>query len=372
MERIISDNQKIEKLINYYKDKGLLIVGLNDSQGVNTTSTFFKKGLLEYLAASLTNRELTPEVINAFSLTMNKTEHIDYFLKNNLSLEEIKLSQIYSVISALEKVMTDIGLPKFIGHIGNAYRLIYTPKKGDENIKISTSLKQVQKPVMIYSSGVNDLMREVGANPFSIKGDYKNRDKKPNYYYTLEKINNYETLKKVIDAIERNYDTILGINSNTDIYTLGAYIPKSLQSEEMNIFRDLVIAYNEELTSLCKQYGITFIDTEEVGKKYNNSESNFHISTAGHNALANYILGYMYHNIFEANNVIERKNISPIEVTNSGAQGVIESTSLDYEQSCKRANELSGYASQREIAISDEHRREIEIFQKVLTKRSKQ
>ena len=37
------DNQKIDKLIKYYKDKVLLIVGLNDSQGVNTTSTFLKK-----------------------------------------------------------------------------------------------------------------------------------------------------------------------------------------------------------------------------------------------------------------------------------------------------------------------------------------
>ena len=371
MKNIVSDNEKIEKLIQHYKDNGLLIVGLNDSQGVNTTSTFFKKGLLEYLAAALTSEELTPEVINAFSLTMNKTEHIDYFLKNNLSLEEIKLSQIYSVVSALEKVMTDIGLPKFLGKVGNAYRLIYTPKKGDEKINISTSLKETQEPVMIYSSGVNDLMREVGANPFGIKRDYKARDKKPNYYYTLEKTSNPETLKKVMDAMKRNYDTILGINSKTDIYTLGAYIPKSLQSEEMNIFRDLVIAYNEELTNLCKQYGITFVDTEEVGKKYNNSESNFHISTAGHNALANYILGYIYHNKFEANNSTERKNISPIEITNKGAQGVIESTSYNYEQSCKIANELSGYASERELAIADEHRRETEIFQKVLTKKSR-
>ena len=118
-----------EKLIDYYKNKDLLIVGLNGSQGVNTTSTFFKKGLLEYLAASLTSEELNPKVINAFSLTMNKTEHIDYFLKNNINLKEIKLSQIYSVVSALEKVMSDIGLPKNIGKIGNVYRLIYTPKK---------------------------------------------------------------------------------------------------------------------------------------------------------------------------------------------------------------------------------------------------
>ena len=57
--------EKIEKLIQYYKEKGLLIVGLNDSQGVNTTSTFFKNGLLEYLAAALTTEDLKPEVIKS-------------------------------------------------------------------------------------------------------------------------------------------------------------------------------------------------------------------------------------------------------------------------------------------------------------------
>lgn len=371
MEKVISDKEKIESLIQYYKDNGLLIVGLNDSQGVNTTSTFFKKGLLEYLAAALTSEELTPEIINAFSLTMNKTEHIDYFLKNNLSLEEIKLSQIYSVISALEKVMSDVGLPKSLGKIGNAYRLIYTPKQGDENIKISTSLRNAKEPVMIYSSGVNDLMREVGANPFGIKGDYKAKDKKPNYYYTLEKTNDPKTLKKVMDAIEKNYESILSINSKTDIYTLGAYIPKSLQSEEMNIFRDLVIAYNESLLDLCKQYGITFVDTEEVGKNYNNSENNFHISTAGHNVLANYILGYMYQNKIVSKKENNYVNKGIYEILNNGSNGIIESTLFDYEQSCKRAMELSGYSKERELAIADEHKRETEVFQKVLTHRTK-
>ena len=369
MKNFNLDNEKIQRLIQYYKNNGLLIIGFNDSQGVNTTSTFFKKGLLEYLAVALTSEELTPKVINAFSLTMNKTEHIDYFLKNNLSLEEIKLSQIYSVVSALEKVMTDIGLPKFLGEIGNIYRLIYTPKKGDEKIKITTSLKEAKEPVMIYSSGVNDLMREVGANPFGIKGDYKTRDKRPNYYYTLEKVKDYKTLKKVIDAIKRNYENILNINLTTDIYTLGAYIPKSLQSKEMNIFRDLVIAYNEELFNLCKQYGITFIDTEKVGQKYNNSESNFHITTAGHNALANYILGYIYQNkiIFKNKNNFVKNSL--YEISNKGSQGIIDSTSFDYEQSYKKAMELSGYPRERELAIADEHKRETEVFQKVLKRR---
>ena len=59
------ENDKIDKIKDYYKE-GLTIVGLNDSQGVNTTSTIFRKGLLEYLGSKLTTDELEPLVINAF------------------------------------------------------------------------------------------------------------------------------------------------------------------------------------------------------------------------------------------------------------------------------------------------------------------
>ena len=370
---LISDYEKIDKLINYYKDKGLLIVGLNDSQGVNTTSMFCRKGLLDYLALSLTSDELKPEVINAFSLTMNKTEHIDYFLKNNLSVEEIKLSQLYSAVSAFEKVMQDIGLPKSFGKVANIYKFAHKVKPKDKDIRISTSIQMAKEPIMIYSSGVNDLMREVGANPFGIKKDYKDRNKKPNYYYTLEKVNNKNTLNKVIDSIERNYNNILGINNSTDIYTLGAYVPKSLQKEEMNIFRDLVIRYNEKLSDLCKQYKTTFIDTEKVGKEYNNSENNFHISATGHNALANTILGHIYNN---CNNKILSNNENSSEyqdftICDKGAKGVCDSLMTDYRDSVYDAMERFDYEYKRGLEIADEHKREFEIFQKVLSKKSK-
>ena len=60
---------------------------------------------------------------------------------------------------------------------------------------------------------------------------------------------------------------------------------------------------------------------------------------------------------------------SIVEIVDGGAQGVMESTLFDYNQSCQRAEELCGYASERELAIADEHRRETEIFQKVLAMR---
>ena len=68
------------ELAKYYQDKGLLLVGLNDSQGLNINSNFLKKDLLDNLASILTTNEFKPDVINAFSLLINKTEHINYLL----------------------------------------------------------------------------------------------------------------------------------------------------------------------------------------------------------------------------------------------------------------------------------------------------
>ena len=387
MVNIAINREKIERLKDFYKQQGqIVLIGLNDSQEVNVNSTFFRKGMLEYLADSLASEGLVPEIINASSLTMNKTEHIDYFLRNNLSVEEIKLSQIYSAVSALEKVMTDTGLPKFLGQVGNAYRLIYTPRKGDEEIHISTLLQEAQRPIVMYSSAVNNFMREIGSNPYAIIIDYKARHERVNYDYTLEKIEDPRTLEIVMDGVRKNYNTILGINPNADIYILGAYIPKSLQIAEMEIFRNAIMDYNRKMADLCRQYGATFIDTEEVGKKYNNSKINLHISNAGHNALANHILECMYSNIFESNSSFERKNIIKTEITNEGSLGVFSAIDADLVQAqeeVRRAKEiaamvsrgasqkdieLSNYAIKRAEAIVREREREAYIFKKVYKK----
>ncbi len=352
MSEIISEQEKSE-LIEYYKNKGLLIVGLNDLTGVPSFHIPFRKGLLEYLATYLTNERLTPKIIDAFSLSMNKTEHIDYFLKHNLSLEEIKLSQLYSVISAIEKIMTDIRLPKFLGQIGNIYQLIYTLKEGDEDVKITTSLQKAQEPIVIYASGINNLMREIGTTFFQARRDYKARNTIPNYYYTLDKINDPHTLSKVINGIEKNYHHLLSINPTVDIYTIKPSIPKSLQCEEMHSLKELITAYNESLLSLCKQYGVTFID----------------ICSTSNDTLANYILRYIYQNKIVSSCPNYPKVTSKYKSTNEGASGVIDSITLDYKQSYQKAIQLSGYTKKRELAIAKEHQREAKIFRKVLTRK---
>lgn len=362
------EEEKLKKLSEYYKNNGLLIVGLNDSQGVNTNSTFFRKGLLEYLAAALTTEEFKPQTINAFSLLMNKTEHIDYFLQGDLNLQEIKLSQIYSAVSAFEKIMSDLKLPKCLGQIGNLYRVAYPRKETDHRIFLTSSLKQAIEPTLIYSSGVNNLMREAGSNPFAIQKDYKMRHTKPNYDYVVAKVQDPQTLLHIMDGIKQNFETILSINGQTDIYVLGAYIPKSFHSEGMNLFCELTHQYNAQLQQLCEEYQSTFIDTDAIGNKYNQSQSNFHISNAGHNRLANFILGYMYHKKIETLHLKKEKKQGTVKIDGTGPSYVYQKAMDDFEKSYNTAQKLQGYEAIRELAIAEEHLREAKVFKKVLEK----
>lgn len=365
--------EKLQDLKKNLKNSGdLAIIGLNDFQGVNVTTTFWKKGLLDYLKIALSDDEIKPLVINAFSLTMNKTEHIDAFLDANLTLEEIKWSQIYSAVSALEKVMEDVKLPKQIGKLGCLYKYIYKPMTEDKNIKITDTLVNSCQPIVIYSSGVNNLMREVGNNPFSIQKDYKKRFVSPKFFYTLKKVNDKQTLKDVMNGIEQNFVHILGLNNKADIYALSAYVPKSLKDGNMNIFRELILNYNEELRNLCNDFKIAFIDTQSASDKYNKSEGNFHVTSAGHNAVANSILNMMYDRRvlgeIKGSDTSEEESIFKSCYYNDGSLGVYCKMKEKIKENLDRIYSMHGYERKRELEIKDEHRRECKIFEKVYRK----
>lgn len=64
MRMSLEEKLRNSELIEYHRNtegiNDLLIVGLNDSQGVNTTLSPFKKGLLEYIASSLRTKDFDP------------------------------------------------------------------------------------------------------------------------------------------------------------------------------------------------------------------------------------------------------------------------------------------------------------------------
>lgn len=373
MKKIVNEELNIEgklyDLKEYYKNNNeFVIIGLNDSQGVNTT-TLFRKGLLEYIADSLKDDDMKMTVINAFSLMFNKTEHINYLLSSNPNLNEIRDLQIYGMVEALKKVFGDFHMPKCLGKIGYVSKTLYRHKESYEDIKITDTLKNAKEPIVIYSCGANDLMREGWNNPFSISKDYKKQNDA--YKYTLEKLSDPVSVKKVINKVEGNINNILSINDKTDIFTLGLYIPKSMTKIGMEVFIDAIDRYNEFLRELCDKYNLEYIDTESTALIYNKSKSNYHVTTGGHQYLSLEILDRLYDRKFY--NLINKEKFQLPEITNFplGRNGLYEML-IDLKKDLN-AIKMEDAKTDREKEVfekkSQELERQVNVVEKVLMKR---
>ncbi len=360
---------RVEMLKEYYKEnQELTIVGLNDSQGVNTTS-LFKKGLLEFISDKLKDEETKTTVINAFSLMFNKTEHINYLLKSNPNLEEIKDLQVYGMVSALEKAFGDFHLPRCLGKIGYISRKLRKPCDEDKNIRLTDTLRDSKEPIVIYSSGANDLMRECWNNPLKIKKDYEKQYAA--YKYAVDKLNT-STVNRVLDRVDKNFNNILSINDKADIFALGLYIPKSMQGDEMEVFNNVIRIYNCFLKELCKKYNIEYVNTEFVASQNNKSEKNFHITTEGHAYLANRIIEILYNR-----KIYENRNFVLPELTGfkSGKNGLYEflvDLKRDYRRAVEEGIDAMGL-DEMACKVAFEKRKEIErqigVVEKTLVKK---
>ena len=301
------------------KKNKLLIIGLNDSQGVDTTFKVYKKSFMWYVRKELDRRKIKYEMFDCFSLFFNKTYYIKTFFKHNIDKKSIRLLQIHGNIMALKKIMIDYSLPKFISNIRNVYRLTYPKVK--HNKRLTTELKNSTKPFIIYSSGANDLMKLIGTDPFSVTRHYKRRDKKPNFYYSLNQATKFELVDDVICQIKDNLNLINSYNSNAIIFVLGAYIPTTLKNEKMRIFRDLIKRYNNKLERICVEHKAIYIDTNEIGEKYSRKKYSFHISTKGHRELSKILINNInYYTKRES----ENKVVSSYDYDNSGLIGILQ------------------------------------------------
>ena len=338
------DKEKLAELRNYYKDE-LTIIGFNDLEVVSNASSFFKKSLLDYLADILRSEEVEPTIIDCFSSLMNKTEHINYYLKSNLSLEEIKLSNVYSTVLYLKKYMVNRHLPKTLGKIGYLSAFKNAVNVDDDVTCITSVLEEASSPIIIYSSGYSNLKREIDFDGVNTPKDYD---------YTLSKIKSKKTLSKVIGGIEKNFYSILSINDKSDIYVLNAPVPNSLEE-----IKNLVISFNDSLYNLCNKYNLNYIDRNVTD---NTSKS-----------LSEEILSALYINKF----ITERKQVreySDYSYNSKGALGVMDKTQSDWREVQKLALEKEGYEREYLLDIARSHKDEYDVFdkvQKVLTKRKK-
>lgn len=296
------NTDEINKISQFYQNQEITIFIMNDSQGINLNLGFWKNSYPEYLEEAL-----NATVIDSSSLRYNKVSHIDMLLDHNVSLEELKELNNAGANLAIQALAKQLNLPEFLqngaGQIGESI-LEQKILEQDKDIYISDLLKETKKPIFIYSSGANDLMFLVNANPASLKKYDSDGNISPKYIYAKEHMEDENTIEQIMNGIENNWKHILAINPSTKIIALSIYVPHSLQSEEYKDFAQAIKIYNEKLKQLCEKYNTVYINEEQLGTIYNKDDFNFHINEIGHKQLSSLLISTIY-NCLECTNHIE-------------------------------------------------------------------
>ncbi len=363
-------DKKIEYLKDYYakqlqNNQILTMIGMNDDRGFN-----IRKNILINLKNYLESDKYNIELLDMYSMFFNKTRHIDYFLKHNLNLEEIRLMQEYGTTAELNHA-AGINIP-FMSNLSKIFnRIMLTKKQISENSKmigISDKIKSASHPLIIYASGLNDIMYELHIDPFNLKKSYMERSRNPRYDYACSKVNN-QTIRKVIEGHRKNFESLLGLNENADIYALSAYLYSSMIEEYEEKFKDAILIYNESLKELCAEYDVAYIDCRILeGTKYNGPMANY-ISKYPPQIIATEIINEMYSKMISKEYPHKNRNIQEFRYDNAGAIGVISDLQKDMRR-CEEGQARSiGYEQQVYLEKIDEHNRELQVFKQITKKR---
>lgn len=259
-------------LHQYYESHELVMVGMNDYANGKHLLNMLKK---EINAACLT--------VDAGSLTLNKSEHMDIMLGYNLTLEEIKIARLLALHDGISNFFRENMDPKTHDKIeASILTPLFNPAKVKtsvlDRIGISDLIRGVNSPIIIHSTGANNLMKILGTNPYVLNKDEKNKNIDGKFYYALVKATDPKTIRIVLDGVERNFDNILTINPDAKIFSLGLYLQKIFLNGKYKEFRDMILSYNDALEKLCEQYKVKYIDTFVSGMRYPNHGIDFNLS----------------------------------------------------------------------------------------------
>ena len=358
LQKIEFNVENIDAIKDTY-DNNIDIFVMNDSQCINLNIGFWKDSCPEYL-----EEELDAKIIDASSLRYNKTSHINMLLDNNLSVKEIKELNNEGIYSAIEKAIIDSTNSKILGMaMGNISEALIGSEieENDENINITDEISQSKNPIIIYSSGANDLMFLANANPSSIYKYDNDGNISNKYLYANEKLEDEETLNTIFNGIEENIKKLISINSNCTIYALSIYVPQSLRNEELSGFEKAINNYNTKLSQLCQKYNMVYINMEDLANTYNYSNSNFHIDEVGHKALASVLIDEIAKRSIVNNNDKNQK-----EYLKKGLIGFYNDLYMEYENLEKIDD--SNYYTYVYNQQKEEKKEDADICYKVLKK----
>ncbi len=329
---------RVNLLQQYFAEKlageDLTIAAMNDDRGFNV-----KKNLSTCLVDTLMCDKYSIEFLDMFFMFFNKTWHIDYFLSHNLTMEEIRLMREYGTTNELNHAIGfNVPFMSFVSKILNRMMLSKVPLSSDPKLtRISSEMEKALFLIVIYASGLNDIMYRLHINMFNLEQAYMDRNISPKYQYSCDMANE-RTIQQIIEGHEKNFEKILGLNDGADIYALSAYFYSDMTKDYEQKFKEAILMYNEGLENLCKEYGVTYIDCRILEKtKYNKPLSNY-LSEHPPRIIADEIINKMYDKYLGEKSTIVIPKVTKFTYDNTGLLGVIKDLESDVSRQTKEAN----------------------------------
>ena len=283
--------EKRKVVQEHFKNENLVMINMNDY----AATSLIGKNILSYLQEQIG----TGLKLNASFLSLNKAEHINLMLEYNLTVEEIKLAQALSMYSSIETLLEQKGKDSrakdvFLDATDTVLKKMFKPTEMDKYIGISDLIKSTTSPIIIHSTGANDLMRILGTNPYQIDRDFSNRENSGVFEEAKKKARDPKTVRIVLDEVDKNFRNILTLNPNSMMVSLGLYIPEVLKQKKYKDFRNLIYRYNYALKELCSSYNTKYVDTVSIKNRTIKSPKDFNLSQQGQKELAKAIVEELY------------------------------------------------------------------------------
>lgn len=232
-----------------------LLLGIGESLGLPFQVSEKKQCFHDYILESIYQKKKDSFLpFNLFSMLLNKTWNIEDFLRYDLSLDQLQKIKSYANDEARNTIFTKIGMPKEESTISLDI---------DFSLPLSHFMKD-NRPLILYSGGINDFMSHFNHNFFIACFKRKNTKlvfKKMKYQFYIE---------EVCTSVKRNLETILMYNPNACIYVLEfsllLYTPTIplwiwKHKNSFSVISQFQKEYHDRLKKICDELGVTYIET---------------------------------------------------------------------------------------------------------------
>lgn len=241
--------------IEKYKNSSVYMVSGLDSLGVPyTLDNELHKSFVDLVADEFKKNGINIEYVNLHCLARNKTWELKKILDKDYTKEKY-----YKINKKLNKMVIDNSKNKdsrFDHPINQEFINVYYENPTNPEKRITTSLKEENNPIFLYSCG--------GMN-FDYYAKMPSCDiRKILPQVTIHLIDN---IKKTKNDIEECIKFIARLNPNIEVYVLGVY---SMVDNKFVRFiaEPLYNLYNTEIKKICLKYNnVHFVDVSGT-KKY--------------------------------------------------------------------------------------------------------